>query len=84
MMQHRDRVPEKPGWLRRSAYRRHGAAPDRKMPCSMRPLPGKGVLSNQKCTLNTPRVHPRAPSRQEVPQQQLLPWLAVLRVGWNV
>lgn len=73
MMQHRDTAPEKPGWLRGSAYRRHGApaaAPDRKMPGSMRLLPGKGVLSKQKCTLNTPRVHPRAPSRQEVPQQR--------------
>lgn len=46
-----------------------GAAPDRKMPCSMWPVPGKGVLSNQKCTLNTPGVHPRAPSGLEVPQQ---------------
>lgn len=47
-----------------------GAEPDRKMPCSMWPVPGKGVLSNQKCTLNTPRVHSQAPSGLEVPQQR--------------
>lgn len=49
-------------WLRRSAYRRHGApaprngAPDRKMPCSMVALPRNPFLGKQNCTLNTPRA----------------------------
>lgn len=49
-------------WLRRSAYRRHGApaprngAPDRKMPCSMAALPRNPFLGKQNCTLNTPRA----------------------------
>ena len=49
MMQQRDTAPEKPVWLRRSAYRRHRtpaprtAAPDHKMPCSMAAGTEKGI-----------------------------------------
>jgi len=42
-----------PRWLRRSAYRRHRAAPDREMPHAMAALPRSAFLGNQKCTLNT-------------------------------
>lgn len=46
-----------PRWLRRSAYRRHRAAPDREMPHVMVALPRSAFLGNQKCTLNTLHAH---------------------------